>query len=354
MRTRQDDPFGEMLERQLKTEQSQLLRETSETTDAFIAKVKSICSPSFAAAGRLKVTDLEKLEEAFDGTLGDVTSLYSRNMERATKTAFRNEYAFERLRLYASPGDAADLSWLWTTNFYAKSKIVILENSRLPFAWSTHAMARMMQRGLTHHDPRSAMAKQVLECSFLISVAADLIEAEGLPPRFAIPVADGILAGFVGPIPTVDRGSFRLMMTRDIAGIDYIGPAALSWRGQQGQSTTGWLGRTFLGADMLGPAERQYIYDFSRMQRRYRLAAKEAAHLLITMTSVMKPPEELSQGVSESLKEAYEDATAEMREFLNKFQRTKICGVERGSKRRRSWIEQQEELQMEEALSVGM
>ncbi|BCB21948.1 hypothetical protein OCUBac02_48420 (plasmid) [Bosea sp. ANAM02] len=354
MRTRQDDPFGEMLERQMKSEHHELFREISEATDTLISAVKSVCDPRFAAAGQLEVADVEELEVAFEESLGGVTSLYSRDMERAKKTAFRNEYAFERLRLHASPGDSAELSWLWTTNFYAKSKIVILENSRLPFAWSTHAMARMMQRGIAHRDPRSAIAKQVLESSFLISVAADLIEAEGLAPRFSVPVADGILAGFVCPIPEADRGSFRLIRSRDIAGIDYIGPAALYWRGQQGPSTTGWIGRTFIGSDTLGSAERQYIYDFSRMQRRYRLAAKEAAHLLITMTSVMKPPEELSQGVSESLREAYEEATAEMREFLTKFQRTNICGAERGNKRRRSWIEQREDLQREEALSFGM
>lgn len=354
MRSKQDDPFGEMLERQMKIEHHELFREVSAASSKLIATVKSVCDPRFAAVGRLEVADVEKLEEAFEDSLGGVTSLYSRDMERAKKTQFRNEYAFERLRLHASPGDSAELSWLWTTNFYAKSKMVILENSRLPFAWSTHAMARMMQRGITHRDPRSVMAKQVLESSFLISVAADLVEAENLAPRFSVPVADGILAGFVCPIPEFDRGSFRLISSREIAGIANTGPAALSWRGQQGPSTTGWIGRTFIASDTLGSAGRQYIYDFSRMQRRYRLAAKEAAHLLITMTSVMKPPEELSEGVSENLREAYEDATGEMREFLQKYQRTNICGAERGNTRRRSWMTQKEELQIEEAATLGI
>jgi len=40
--------------------------------------------------------------------------------------------------------------------------------------------------------------------------------------------------------------------------------------------------------------------------------------------------------------------------FLQKHRHTRACGIERGNRRRRSWIEQQEELQMEEALALGM
>lgn len=354
MRTKQNEPFAELLERQLTDEHYHLLREANASTDAFIAKVRDICEPSFERIGRLKIVDLESLQAAYADKPDGTGPIFSRDMERSVKTAFRNEYAFERLRLHALPGDAANLSWLWTSTFYASSKIVVLENSRLPFAWSTHAMSRLMERGITHHDPRGAIAKQVLEHSFLISVASDLIETEGLPPRFSIPMAGGILAGFVRDIPTIDHGSFRMLINRDLAGIDPIGPASLTWRAQEGKSTTGWIGRTYVGADMLTPAQRQYAYDLTRIQRRYRVAAKEVAQLLITMTSMMKPPEELSRGISASLTEAYEGATDDMREFLHKHRHTRACGIERGNKRRRSWIEQQEELQMEEALTLGM
>lgn len=56
MRTRQDDHFGEMLERQMKSEHHELFREISEATDTLISAVKSVCDPRFAAAGRPSTT----------------------------------------------------------------------------------------------------------------------------------------------------------------------------------------------------------------------------------------------------------------------------------------------------------
>ena len=353
---RKRDPLSEAAEQHFSDEHYELLDASNASLAALVERVQGICDRPFLKTGHLVTAELDLLDQAYRDYPGiAVPSLFERDIERSP-TSFRpRAESFERIRAHASPGHGSQLSWLWTQTFFASRELVVIENAPLPFSWASHAMARLVERGGKMIDVRSEIAKNLLEHSFMIAVASDLIASENRLPRFTVPCGDGMIGGVVGEIGDLGVTACRTMISRDFCEATPIMPKALKRNGQFSEATTGWIGRTYIDEETIGPAYRRYLTDLQRFQKKYQIVSRQVAKLLITGGSIMQPPEEALRGMSDDLFDAFRAASNDMREIFREHRRTRFCGRDKRAPRRRSWPEttNHEELEHEAELALA-
>lgn len=334
---RKRDPFAEAAEQHFADEHYELLASSNVALAALTGRVQDICDRPFVKSGHLVTADLDLLDEAYrDYPAIAVPSLFERDIDRSPTSIRPRAESFERIRVHASPGHGSQLSWLWTQTFFVSRELVVIENAPLPFSWASHAMARLVERGGRLIDVRSEIAKSLLEHSFMIAVATDLIVTENRPPRFTVPCGDGMVGGAVAPFVELGATACRTMISRDFCEATPIMPKALKRNGDFSEATTGWVGRTYIDEPAIGPNYRRYLSDLQRFQKKYQIVSRQVTQLQITSGSIMRPPEEALRGMSGDLLEAFKAASDDMRAIFKEHRKSRFCGGDNRA-RRRSW-----------------